>query len=354
MTVDTLSSAKATIERPQGDIGIILIGSIFAALLYGITSQQTVFYFTHFHQDGLIVRIWVITLWILDTATTWFVGLIVYNYFINHFGTVVYHPLSDWSFSISSITTGTIIFLVHAFFIIRIRKLRKSVYPTSKLNDALVVFFGILAVYSYASSIEMTYFDFRFPKGKVEMGTYVSNISVETALDLFITIALVGILQQHRHEFAKRKNPIEQLMIFFITRGIILTTFQTLMLILPYTDKTNYAFFAPYCCLSKVYVNSALVTYARIAPLLDPGLTLAISLRLNNRERFLRQAPQYEGSHRCTSIEFTIPGLRLSNDETPPPHAQSVHSSHVEHEIELSGGDGGDGHGTVVSSIHAV
>ncbi|KAI0067468.1 hypothetical protein BV25DRAFT_1819815 [Artomyces pyxidatus] len=304
---------------PGHDPGALIIGIVFASLLYGLTSQQTIFYFTHF-RDGIILRIWVVALWILETVTTIFEGLVVTNYFITHFGENL-STVDNSFFSVSSVATGGIIFLVQGFFIVRIRTLRNTVYPTSIWNNIIFVFFTALACFSFATSIQLTYYDVRSPRNGYRKPIYLSNISIETALDVFITVALVLILHQHRNEYSKKKNPIEQLILFFITRGIILTLFQFCMLIIPYALPGHNSFFAVYSCFSKIYVNSALVT-------------------LNNRQRLLRHAPAYEaGSHRCTSIEFTIPDLHTSfddSDHADVPNEQQPPRAHILSDIELS------------------
>ncbi|KAI0055961.1 hypothetical protein BV25DRAFT_1666578 [Artomyces pyxidatus] len=289
----SFETRRPKIIIPGGDPGALLIGIVFASVLYGMTSQQTVFYFAHF-QDTLIIRVWVAVLWVLETVTTVFESLVINDYFIHHYGHIGVDATNDTYFSVSSITTGCIIFLVQIFFIVRIRKLRNTVYPTSIWNNVVFVFFIILAVFSFSTSIQLTYYDIASPDNPLRQPVYIANVSVETALDLFITISLVVILHQHRNEFAKKKNPIEQLIMFFTTRGIVLTLFQISMLIIPYSLPGDYSFFAIYTCFSKIYVNSALVT-------------------LNNRQRFLQHGSGNDaGSHRCTSMEFTIPDLNDS------------------------------------------
>ncbi|KAI0045535.1 hypothetical protein FA95DRAFT_1607644 [Auriscalpium vulgare] len=261
------------LSRPPGGPGALIIGVVLAAMLYGVTSQQVVFYFGHFPQDGFFVKLWVIALWILDTVTTALSGHVVYNFFVLRFGELSYFPLSNWAFSVAALTTGAIIFLVQAFFIFRIRKLRRRVFPESRLTNVMFVFFTLLSLYAFATSIQLTYYDVSLPEAASRRPIYISNITIGTGLDVLITFAMVLILHQHRNEFAAKRNSIEQLIFFFFTRGVILTVFQALQVTLSYAAPKTNSWFVVFVCISKVYANSALVT-------------------LNNRERLERRASE--------------------------------------------------------------
>ncbi|KAI0045533.1 hypothetical protein FA95DRAFT_1607643 [Auriscalpium vulgare] len=322
---------------PPNQPGGILIGCVVAAVLYGFTSQQMVFYFSHFPQDGIALKIWAAMVWVFDTLATILTVLVAYDYFILRYGEAIRRPLDNWWFSIAGVATGATICLVHGFFIFRIRKLRKTVYPGSPLNHIIFVFFSIMALFCFASSIQLTYYDFRDPQSYYRRPMFISNVSVQTALDLFITIALVTMLQFHRNEFTAKSSPIEQLTFFFLTRGVVLTyvfstnlpspshldvegnsVFQVLLVAVPYAVPGSLAPFALFACVSNVYANSALVT-------------------LNNRDRIMRgDGTTHSSLFHHSSMQFAIPDLPLTSFETEGLHStqRPQNDRHLDH-LEL-------------------
>ncbi|KAI0045531.1 hypothetical protein FA95DRAFT_1607641 [Auriscalpium vulgare] len=317
---------------PPNQPGWLIVGIVFSALFYGFTSQQIVFYFGHFPQDGWIMKTWALAIWVIDTISTILTVQTVYNFFVTRYGQVVIAPLDNWWYSIAGVTTGTIIFLVHGcvgfssfgsanarypsspFSPTDLDAVRRTVYPTSPLNDIIFIFFGVMALFCFGSSIQLTYYDLRDPRSALRRPMFISNVSIETALDLFITVAMVSLLQNHRGEFTTKKSPVYQLTFFFITRGVVLTVFQVFLVAVPYAAPESFSSFAIFACVSKVYANSALVT-------------------LNNRERLARRKDNSTRGAQ-SSIRFTIPDLQLTSfdtveGQTPAP----VH--HLRGEVEL-------------------
>lgn len=49
------------------DFGIVLVGGLVSAALYGITILQTYVYFMHCSEDASIMKFLVAATWILDT-----------------------------------------------------------------------------------------------------------------------------------------------------------------------------------------------------------------------------------------------------------------------------------------------
>ncbi|OSX58968.1 hypothetical protein POSPLADRAFT_1036024 [Postia placenta MAD-698-R-SB12] len=51
-------------------LGCSFIGILFGILLYGLTSAQTLYYFQRYPIDGVRLKLFVVTLWLLDTSRT--------------------------------------------------------------------------------------------------------------------------------------------------------------------------------------------------------------------------------------------------------------------------------------------
>ncbi|KAI0045532.1 hypothetical protein FA95DRAFT_1607642 [Auriscalpium vulgare] len=278
------------------DPGALLIGLIITTFLAGMTGHQTWFYFTHFTNDGIEIKLWVLAIWSFDLITAALYSATVYFFLISHSGDPDYIAYNSRAWDAASITTGITIFLVQTFFVARIWRLRQIVYPRARINVVICITFLILAVYALASSAAMTYYDFKGTASHTPhlRNVYLSNVGIETGLDLLITVTLVHILTQHHNEFSRKKSPFEALLLLFVTRGIIVALYQILLLILPFAIHGSYIWAAFLFSLSKVYANSALMT-------------------LNNRRRSGGDS-SVTPEPRATTIQFTMPDLLSGSD----------------------------------------
>ncbi|KAI6006509.1 hypothetical protein F5J12DRAFT_831184 [Pisolithus orientalis] len=51
-----------------GEFGVMLVGGLVSAMLYGITILQTYVYYMHYSEDSSIMKFIVAAIWILDTS----------------------------------------------------------------------------------------------------------------------------------------------------------------------------------------------------------------------------------------------------------------------------------------------
>ncbi|KAI0042283.1 hypothetical protein FA95DRAFT_1682625 [Auriscalpium vulgare] len=308
------------------DVGALLIGAVLSSSLAGVTAYQAVAYLTLFPNDGLDPKLWVIFIWLFDFLSAVFNSAMVYIYFVNHQDDPFFIAFTIWAWDAGTIAMGLSILFVQLFFIVRLWRLRQIVYPQSRrLNLAICITFSALAVYTEASGLILAIWDLSHtvePESRITP-LFNSNIGTETALDILITAMLIHILHQHRNEFAPRKSPFAQLMVFFLTRGCVIAIYQIILLVVPHLVGASYAWVPLLFCLSRVYANSAIMT-------------------LNNRRRPNADALSIDAR---SSFHITLPTFHLTSDELPPDtpglHSQTNSSAGVHTQDAGSGSNSG-------------
>ncbi|KAH9933104.1 uncharacterized protein BXZ73DRAFT_101074 [Epithele typhae] len=98
-------SASDTLS-PGSTLGVLLLATIIAALIYGATFLQTIHYFDRYHNDPLIVKFLVMTLWLFDTVTMVLEVRTVYVYTVNFGGTQFADVPIPWSLPMERAFSG--------------------------------------------------------------------------------------------------------------------------------------------------------------------------------------------------------------------------------------------------------
>ncbi|KAI0046450.1 hypothetical protein FA95DRAFT_1606887 [Auriscalpium vulgare] len=305
-------------------VGALLIGAVVSSSLAGVTAYQTVLYFTQFPNDALGTKIWVFLIWLFDFLSAVFHSAMVCTYFVNHQDDPSFIAFELWTWDAGTIAMGLTTITVQLFFIVRIWRLRQTVYPhTRKLNLAICIIFITLALYTEVSGLMLAYMDLD-PKNSVPSSVirplFNSSVGTETALDILITAMLIHILHQHRNEFAPRKSPFAQLLLFILTRGCVIAVYQVILLVIPHLIGSTYAWVPFLFCLSRVYANSAIMT-------------------LNNRRQ---SSDSVIDSGRRASLHVSLPSFRLTRTSDDHPLENFSHSrtdSYVGIPTDSSGSD---------------
>ncbi|KAJ8516328.1 hypothetical protein ONZ45_g6352 [Pleurotus djamor] len=88
-------------------MGAALIGSVCAAVLYGVSSVQTWIYFHHYEKDMWYIKYLVAGVWLFDTIHQALITHTVYCYLVTHYanpaelGKIVWSILAEVLFNIT-------------------------------------------------------------------------------------------------------------------------------------------------------------------------------------------------------------------------------------------------------------
>ncbi|KAI0683274.1 hypothetical protein BC835DRAFT_1423455 [Cytidiella melzeri] len=120
-------------------IGVLLIGGLVSAILYGITSTQTVVYFQYGRSDWWLVKVTVSVLWVLDTFDMCLIFHILYWYLIINYGNPLSLANPIWSIILHVLVTAVTQTIVRGMFATRIWRLSQG-------NWILVALIGVVSL----------------------------------------------------------------------------------------------------------------------------------------------------------------------------------------------------------------
>ncbi|KAI0065060.1 hypothetical protein BV25DRAFT_1822172 [Artomyces pyxidatus] len=270
------------------DEGALPVGIIVAGALCGVTMQQIIYYFDRFENDTIGLKLFVLISWLLSILSLALDTHGVYYYLVGRYGDRTVFEETVWSINLEGVFTAVLVCMVQVFIIQRIWNWQRTVYPLTRIISGLCLLLGVLSLFAFSSGIALNALAWK--KGtwdgwfQANHHVFLANVSVQTGLDVFITLALIKLLQHHRDEFIYRENPLARLTMFFLTRGFLLTVAQALVLVMPLALPHSFVFISFRMSIPAVYSNFVLVT-------------------LNNR------APQSRNTScvHCRSEQFTLP-----------------------------------------------
>ncbi|KAL6299967.1 hypothetical protein BKA93DRAFT_552930 [Sparassis latifolia] len=247
--VSTMSSSPPSI--PLGAIatmnldptmGALFIGILLAAIFHGITTLQTIFYYTTYPKDRGLFKFLVAFVWALDTLSLAMVSFAVYM-------GVAAEPA----------VSGTIALIVHLFLSSRIWKLDRRLASFAIILSVIAfVPFGI----SFASVGTILH------KGSHSLWTDDRDLRwmsitadvVTVALDLGISATICVLLYKSRTGFGKTDKIITFLTIYTINSGLLPTMVSMGGMIAYLVSPSTLIFEAFIVTISKAYSNTFLAT----------------------------------------------------------------------------------------------
>ncbi|KAL6307331.1 hypothetical protein BKA93DRAFT_100845 [Sparassis latifolia] len=158
-------------------VGALLLGTLFTAVGFGITTMQTYMYMSRFPNDPKIIRWTVWTLLVLDVthvALTW-------------------HMI--YCFDITVVITAVVTVVAHCFYARRVYILGNRQWIIAALILILSAMRLIFGSYVTARIFQIKLLKELWGKIGVEVGV---GMGAGTAADLLITISLVWYLRKHR------------------------------------------------------------------------------------------------------------------------------------------------------------
>ncbi|GBE84573.1 hypothetical protein BKA93DRAFT_827718 [Sparassis latifolia] len=239
-------------------VGALLLGSLFTAVGYGITTMQTYMYMTRFPKDPKIMRYTVWSLLILDTTHITLSWHMVYYYLILNYDNPPALERSVWSFDITVVVTAVITVVAHCFYARRVFILGGRQWFLTIIIlclSAMRLIFGTIVTVRLFQIRELALVPHKIG---VEVGV---GMGAGTLADFIITVSLVWFLRGHRSGFNSQTDNLLDRIIFWTINNGLLTSIVGLVVILtciimPY----NMIYLAVHLLLSKLYANALLAT----------------------------------------------------------------------------------------------
>ncbi|KAF9455807.1 hypothetical protein BDZ94DRAFT_530684 [Collybia nuda] len=279
----------------------LFFGYVVTLVLLGIIVVQ-IWTYLHNNDDGWALRTFIIVLALLDITETICTTQLVYHYLISHFGDI--NALkSHWSLiSVDFTITNTTYFLAHLFFAHRLWRLRKScVIPIMITFTSTTMLALGLSIVIEQNLGRLTFSDYQRHYIMIEMAM-LHALAITT--DILITLGLSWTLSTAYASF-KTRTVLQRLLVFSVTRGILICFAQTGHILMYFLNSTNLLFWISlHLVLGKLYVLTTLFTLNTRSSLRDKlgevnSVTLPISFGHSDQSRTndIREEARYSPEH---------------------------------------------------------
>ncbi|KAL1715966.1 hypothetical protein EV715DRAFT_255569 [Schizophyllum commune] len=226
--------------------GPMLIGTFLNVLLYGISITQTYLYWNGYkRKDPLVIRLFVIFLFVADTAHTAFTMAYMYICLVNHYGNPLYLANANWVFSADPALTGIIGGSVQIFFRFKVLLIMISI---SSLQLARQDLCGIATAIACGFVPAFA----QFQKFKVVVIIWLAASSLS---DILITGSLVNHLRSHKTGFRTTDTHVDRIIRLTVQTGLITSLWALADMLLYLLDPAGWHLMLNYA-LSKLYTNS--------------------------------------------------------------------------------------------------
>ncbi|KAJ7499637.1 hypothetical protein FB451DRAFT_1549193 [Mycena latifolia] len=254
---------SAPVENPivinvTTSFGYMLIGTVFASMLSGISCMQVFMYYISYPDDPLVLKVLIGALWCLDIAGVGLLLMGLWPPLIANWGSVavlgsglpgILHHL--WVSSVISTS-------VQLLFIWRIYKLegyRMKMIP---------IFLSVLCLYQLASSIAFTVFGLQNDtlaalSAPTMKGLQFSTRGCTVASDILICVCLLRILAKNGMPvWQSSRQLLSRLIIVTINSGLWTAIFATISLILALVQPNGFSYCIVELPIGSLYLTSML------------------------------------------------------------------------------------------------
>ncbi|KAG1784861.1 uncharacterized protein HD556DRAFT_1425404 [Suillus plorans] len=240
--------------------GVLFIGVILAAILFGVTNVQAFIYIrTHSHGGTGITfyKLVVICFWILDALHLALIVHCVYFYLVINHANISALTEIVWSAKLQAVVAASSIFAVHLLYVHRIWTVSKG------RSKVLAIIVGIAVILTLGFTIVIIWFMYLKVHAtadlvKIEWAIYV-YLGPVAVVDILIASSLYYLLATSRTGFPRTDLFISKLMVYIINTGCLTSMCSMAAIITCAVISENFVFEAVEFLMFKLYINSFIV-----------------------------------------------------------------------------------------------
>ncbi|KIJ64010.1 hypothetical protein HYDPIDRAFT_28904 [Hydnomerulius pinastri MD-312] len=255
-------------------LGALLVGGLFAAAFWGVTSAQTFIYFQRFSNDRISLKLFVAFLWVLDTFDACLTSHILYYYLVSNFMNPLAIAAPVWSVLVSvpfltiggrrliKNTPNQIHVSVTSLTDVLIRSMfARRVWQLSGRNWFLTAIVCAISLCDLIVGITITVKAFKL-QSFAELKTISTWLYISFGAgflgDLFVAVVLCYYLFKSRTGFQRTDTLVNTLVSYIITTGLLTSIDAILGTLFYIVMPSNFIFIGFYFNLAKMYINSYL------------------------------------------------------------------------------------------------
>ncbi|KAI0712198.1 hypothetical protein C8Q76DRAFT_857759 [Earliella scabrosa] len=234
-------------------LGVLLIATVIAAMLYGVTVLQGVQYYDRFYNDSGVSKFLVLVLGVFETMTIAMEIHALYNYAVAHadstFATISIPSSLSLEYSFAYAT----VFLVQMFYAVRIQQLRRQCWW-------LAIITGILATAAIGTGLAATVKDSQYGSPGPSFVNIISTTSagLQIGTDLLIVFSLYWLNKTYTGDH--NRGAFSQFFVSAINRGVFSTALQIATTVTYFALRPRLVWLSFHMASSKVHAISLLST----------------------------------------------------------------------------------------------
>ncbi|KAF8872336.1 hypothetical protein CPB85DRAFT_1350236 [Mucidula mucida] len=299
----------ATLQSPgeqsplDNTMGVMLIGVIVSAVLYGVSIGQTLYYYTTYSKDAWYLKLLVATTVFFDTLHLIFITQTMYHYLILNYykPTALTHIV--WSVVMEALPTGVTGALVQCFYTYRVYHLsKKSIVLTGVILLLVIGNAGCGTGWVILAMFEKSY------TGLLDINALTMTINaLSVGADVLISLSLCIIFQTSKTGFRRSDSMLTKLTIFFMNTGLATSMCAIGSLVSLAASPNSLIYALWYFCIGRLYANSLLAalnarniirgrtedvdeislqTVTPMSHVSSDGRTPNISIRIDTRQQY--------------------------------------------------------------------
>lgn len=239
-------------------MGPLALGHMWSHMLYGILMVQMYIYYVHFPKDQIGLKVFVWTVFVLETIFTIFTTIAAWDQFGLNWGEIQSHLIIDWSWEPLPALNGFLAMMVQSFYVWRIYNLTRNIWVSLFIESVSLTQCTLAFYYGIRVSVESRGIDELFALTDVISAWLI----LSAACDALITITIVFVLQRanRRTKFKQTTSAITRLIHFSVETGLITSVMAVIELILWITSRQWKIHFIGFLVLGKLYSNALVAT----------------------------------------------------------------------------------------------
>ncbi|KAF8132912.1 hypothetical protein EV363DRAFT_1326880 [Boletus edulis] len=267
-------------------LGALLIGGLFAAAFWGLTSAQTYTYYRRYPSDSRALKMIVAFLWVLDTFDACLTSHIMYHYLVTNYTNPPAIVTPVWSLLIHVVITSVINAIIRFMF-------AWAVWTLNGGNGTLMTIAGVITLCDIVVGLAITVKAFgldSYPQLDILSTLFYINFAAGVLGDFLVAIVLCCDL--FMSSIRSTDKLFNVLIVYLVATGFFTSVDAILGTVLYVTMRRNFIFIGFYVNLAKMYINSYLAL-------------------LNAHQRLQEKPEQY------TTHSGKKPSLSSASDELP-------------------------------------
>ncbi|KAJ3995299.1 hypothetical protein F5050DRAFT_327801 [Lentinula boryana] len=250
-------------------------GVIVSVGLFGISVVQ-LWTYINLSRDRWMFRVVVITVFLMDMATTYLDIGLLHSYLVTHFGDLTIFATPETLLDLEILFTALIVFVVDLYFASRVHLLKQVHWSVVAFIVGSNIIALLISILSVIISIHSVFFaKLGFTPAHNEIIVALEN-AVTTVCEVVATVALAWSLHSSKTGVPRTDTILLKLHTYTITRGVLLTIVQVLSLAFYVGQPTKLTWIAFHMCLSKLYfitMTAMLNTRSSLRRRLDRTIT---------------------------------------------------------------------------------